>query len=302
MKLILHIGMQKTGTSALQYFLHENRNRLLKDGYRYPSLLEFCDVRFPGVSYHNCIAASLSNMSSAFPRLTMNDIRSLRALIDNSDQPIILSAEDFSRILKIENVRSFTTKLDVKIIVYLRSQADWAQSMYNQRNKILFGRADDRIFNSEILSPRDLFQFLQQERYAPLLKYDNLLERWSEVSENLDVRLFSKDEFVGGNLISDFMDAIDIDDLNGYRMPPRVNDNLANRWIEIARETADSDGVDVAKNFMRRLTLAAQEGILDLSGPTKILPQQIIDKIRADYSDHNQRVARKYFKRNDLFV
>src|SRR4051812_39408468 len=50
MRLYLHIGMQKTGTSALQYFFHYNRAELAKDGILYPHISEFDAINFSGVS------------------------------------------------------------------------------------------------------------------------------------------------------------------------------------------------------------------------------------------------------------
>lgn len=301
MKLILHIGMQKTGTSAVQYFLNQNRDRLLKDNILYPLLQDFSEIRFSGVSYHNCIAASVIGRPSAFPAVTERNLAALRRLIEDSTYPVLLSAEDFSRALDMEAIGRFTAGLDVSVIIYLREQAEWAQSMYNQRNKILFDRADDRLLGSNVLTPEDLFVFLRQEQYAPLMKYDVLLDRWASVSKDIRVRLFSKEHFVGGGLINDFMRTIGISDISGYQMPPRVNENLANRWIMIVRETAESEGVEAAKSLMRRLTKAAEDGGVCLSGKTAILSRSISEKIRLDYRESNNNVANKYFESDELF-
>ena len=301
MGLILHIGMQKTGTSALQYFLNENRDQLFQDGFWYPALSEFCKVQFSGVSYHNCIAANLISAPSAFQKVSDDELSVLRDMIERSDRSVILSAEDFSRTLKLEKISQFTSGIDVSIIVYLREQSEWLQSLYNQRNKILFSAASDRLFHEDVLTPKDVFKFIVQERYAPLLRYDNLLDSWSSLSENIRVRIFSKEHFIDGDLISDFIDAIGITDAGRYKIPPRVNDNIANEWITIIRETAASEGADVARALMRRLAGASSRGAIDLSGSTRLLPEQIVQKVRSDYREHNERVAQKYFNRKDLF-
>lgn len=293
--------MQKTGTSAVQFFLHQNRTRLLKDSILYPSLQDFSEIRFSGVSYHNCIAASVIGRPSAFPAVTEQNLAALRRLIEDSTHPVLLSAEDFSRALDMEAISRFTAGLDVSVIVYLREQADWAQSMYNQRNKILFDRADDRLLGANVLTAEDLFTFLRQERYTPLMKYDALLERWADFFSDIRVRLFSGAHYVGGNLIEDFMSTVGIKDLSGYKMPPRVNDNLANEWISLAKETAEAQGVEAAKSLMRRLTKAAQDGSISLSGKTNILDDRIVKKMRSDYQEMNRSVARRYFGRDGLF-
>lgn len=302
MKLILHIGMQKTGTSAVQYFLNQNRRRLLEDNILYPSLQDFSEIRFSGVSYHNCIAASVIGRPSAFPSVTEPNLAALRRLIEDSTHPVLLSAEDFSRAMDMEAISRFTAGLDVSVVVYLREQADWAQSMYNQRNKILFDRADDRLLSEDVLTPEDLFGFLKQEKYSALMNYNVLLDRWAEVSKDVRVRLFSKEHFVGGGLINDFMRTIGISDLSGYHMPPRVNENLANRWIMIVRETAETEGVEAAKSLMRRLTKAAEDGGICLSGKTALLPGGIVEKLRRDYNESNKIIANKYFGSDKLFT
>ena len=37
-KFVLHIGMNKTGTSAIQTFLFKNRKELAKKGINYPNI------------------------------------------------------------------------------------------------------------------------------------------------------------------------------------------------------------------------------------------------------------------------
>ena len=55
--LVIHIGMPKTGSTALQYFLYLNRDKLERHGWCYPLLAEeLSDVNgaSSGVTNGNC--------------------------------------------------------------------------------------------------------------------------------------------------------------------------------------------------------------------------------------------------------
>lgn len=303
MKLVLHIGTQKTATSSIQLFLHENRTNLKADGYIYPNISRFDNVQFKGVSYHNCVASALSQTDSTFPKLSPQGVDKLRKFIISADLPVLLSGEDFSRSLDLEGVAEFLEGIDTQVIVYLREQPAWAQSLYNQRNKLLFSRGDSRLFGEGVLTADDLFLFLRQERYAPLLHYDKMLERWAAVvgRDRVTVRVFSPKEMHQGDIIRDFMMTLGIEDLAAYKEPTRVNDNLANAWIVLVREFAEKHGVEMAKAVAIELDRKARAGAISLSGDTSLLNNRIKNRMRLDYAASNQRVARQYLDRDELF-
>lgn len=298
MPVILHIGMQKTGTSALQYFFHHNQERLAQDGIVYPHIAEFQEIDFSGVSYHNSIAGALGGIRSSFPAMSPNGLASLRRFLETSSDRVLLSAEDFSRSLDLSHIREFFAGIPTTVVVYLREQSAWAQSMYNQRNKLLFTRANERLFSNETLTAQDLFKFLNVERYAGLMRYDNLLGRWADAfgRANLIVRTFPVHD-----LLADFMSALGVADLSGYNPPPRINENLSNAWVSLVCEIAIERGVEEAKATVSKLTEYASNGRINLAGETDFLPPHIVNKIRSDYSEANQRVAREYLGRDDLF-
>ena len=80
MKILLHIGQPKTGTSAIQTFLSANRKALRIAGVLYPS------VPVKGLVFHlrnhNTVANALNNMQSVYPHLTANQYFGCRSRID----------------------------------------------------------------------------------------------------------------------------------------------------------------------------------------------------------------------------
>ena len=303
MKLVLHIGMQKTGSSALQHFFHMNQEELRRRGIVYPRLSEFSDIHFPGVSYHNCVSAFLGDFPSTFPSLGPDGLERLLTYINNSESTVLLSAEDFSRILDLRELANAFARFRPRIVIYLREQTAWVESMYNQRNKILFERNSDLLFKKDVLTHQRLFEFLKVERYTPLLQYDKLLQRWSDVfeAENIIVRPFAKEEMIGGNLMTDFMASIGIDDIRGCTLPPRINENFANGWIKIFQEIDQACGREEARRIMSSIEQQAAAEAINVTGPTNILPNAVRVKMKSDYAEGNRFVARTYLNKETLF-
>ena len=94
MRILLHLGQSKTGTSAIQTFLTLNRSSLGKAGVLYPS------VKIGGMSIdmgsHNAVADSLVGMSR-FPHLNSDQYFSqfFKEVKRIDAKLLILSAEHF---------------------------------------------------------------------------------------------------------------------------------------------------------------------------------------------------------------
>lgn len=299
MPVTLHIGMQKTGTSAIQYFLHSNPEALARDNIIYPDITKIDDVGDGIISYHNCLAARLIDVESAFSPMSDAGIDRLRRVLGATTERVIISAEDFSRAKDISPIWEFFRPYDPTVVIYLREQSDWAQSMYNQRNKILFANGNPRLFTENILTEEDLFKFLRQEKYAHLMRYDNTIDRW--------VKAFGRDRVVvrvypsKSNLISDFMSDLGVRDIQAYNAVPRVNENLSNTWLRIARAVGGIIGTDRALAITKKLSSLSDDRQISLSGKTKFLPDEVVYKIQSEYAESNSKVATEFFNCEELF-
>jgi tetratricopeptide (TPR) repeat protein len=204
--LILHIGLPKTGTSAIQHFLVTRRKALLRQGFCYPST--------PGGSNHVALAAAAAlhgkprkwqdevkqKAMGVPPRLEdfwqqfHDEITALPPQIGT----VILSAERFSSQLdsqdKIENLRAALEPLfaDMRVIVYLRRQDTHATSAYSQM--LRFG----------IIEPPALDQPLS--RYRGFYDYESFLARWTAVfgRDAMTPRLFERAAMAEGDAVADF--------------------------------------------------------------------------------------------------
>ncbi len=128
---VLHVGTHKTGTTSLQYFLQSNAEALERAG------IAFSKTGWYGVvpGNHNVAWDLLAGHFDNYVRQLKHELQELSA------QSIVLSAEDLSLLHQrplelarfIEMIRG--AGFNPKILVYLRDQAGFAESMYAERIK-----------------------------------------------------------------------------------------------------------------------------------------------------------------------
>jgi hypothetical protein len=225
MKAILHIGINKTGTTSIQSFLVKNRKMLRKQGFLYPRTL--------GSTQHIKLAAYAldSNDLTAGYRIRMGltSSQSLEAFRSNlreklsnelaaapiGTKTVIFSAEScsaFSQESELYCLKNLLSEFfdDIEVVVYLRRQDQFAVSLYSTTLK---GGGNTTKTPFEI------------ER---ILDYAQLLELWGGVYgvENLTVRLYSSADLVGGDALSDFCEVcgIRLEDMD--ELPARSNTSL----------------------------------------------------------------------------
>lgn len=128
--LYLHIGFHKTGTTAIQSCLSENYDLFLKHGYHLPRIPSH--VR----GYHHNIAWELRRHPSFSSKV--GKIDDLLRTIQSVDTPrVIVSSEEFCKcnLEEITRLGRILDAFDVKVIVYLRRQDQFAQAVWAQVTK-----------------------------------------------------------------------------------------------------------------------------------------------------------------------
>ncbi len=124
-KLILHVGLPKTGSSALQNFLSENAGSLMACGVEYP------------ISF---LSRNLRKHSWLIESLMQEDLSKLSYVLENANKKsnIVLSSEgltnhlyDFSE-RGLAKFREETKNYDVTIVLILRDLEGWLRSYYRQ--------------------------------------------------------------------------------------------------------------------------------------------------------------------------
>lgn len=131
MKLILHIGSHKTGSTLIQSMLMKNRNILIDHGYLYPT------TGINTVAHHN-IAFSITNKKIGFESSKVESfaiyVEQLISEINRCNpHTVILSSEEFisfneEQIIQFTQLTSYFESVDV--VIYIRNQVDKLESLY----------------------------------------------------------------------------------------------------------------------------------------------------------------------------
>lgn len=291
--LVVHIGTGKTGTSSLQFFMRDNRQRLLQLGHLYPQspgrarhgrLSLFVKSDEEVLSAPNWSRQKESNPAAfrkAFRRRLFSEIE------DSGVSRVILSDEVLYGCSDpaLQRLRDFTDRIarSLRLVVYLRRQDDQMVSRYQQMVK-----------TGEI---RRLTEWAQQDM-SRIYDYHARLRTWATLLEPTEfvVRRFERDRFVDGSLHQDFLDAVGVgvraDELE--QVPDR-NESLDAESVEFLRlvnlhrveNEAASVGVIDNRRLVRRLAEAS-------TGTVLTLPDRVLDEFMSRWTGPNRAVAQEF--------
>lgn len=188
-KVILHIGRHKTGTSSLQRFLFENPELLLKNKLNYPN------IYIKNIAHHELAESLRKNTFDTLPRSIQDKSISqfrerLIESLSNPELTYIISSEAFQNVEPKVVRQVFDPEFfKVRVVCYFREQLTYLASAYNQRV-----HATD--YEGSIYSYyRDCFR----------ANYFLFAESWSEYFDSLIFRIYERESLRHHDLIADFM-------------------------------------------------------------------------------------------------
>ena len=289
MTVFIHIGMQKTGTTFLQIALHNNREALSQKGLTYPfspTGLAGKNVRAHHFIPHAILGRHSAHLPDADFSLLEQHVDELKNIISDSGNIGIISSEDFSSLDKDEvfELRKLFPERDTRIIVYLRRQDYWADSLYGQMLK--GGRQ------------KSLSDFMK--KIERKLDYRALLEPWSDAfgRENIVVRRYEKLE--GRSLWDDFMDA------TGCQQAKTVDPGLetANSLSYEAVMFLKALGPYGPQREIRRILSKNEKRYAPTfrGAGLRYLPAHLAREIISLHKESNEHVAKQYLKKGTLFA
>jgi hypothetical protein len=297
-ELIVHIGTGKAGSSSIQAFLHENRQRLGELGLLYPQT--------PGKPRHTRLGLFVKSTkelerSPAWHKQRQSDPEKFRKAfrrrlfseIEDSGLPRVLLSDEvlFHRDDRaLRRLRRLTDRMAerLRLVVYLRRQDDHLVSRYQQGVKTGSGLR--------------LREWAQEGRSA-LYDYHARLTTWQRLLRPAEfvVRRFEPGSFVDGSLYQDFLDAtrIDVraDDLQDV---PKRNESLDAESVEFLRllnlHRIENEGAAVGRvhgsDLLARLAEAS-------TGPVLTLPAWVLDEFMGQWEEGNELVARRFLQEAD---
>lgn len=297
-RLILHIGLQKTGTSSIQVMLAGSGEYLSGQGFFFPQLPR--TEQRPSQVWlspfrHNIIAGTYADYKSAFENLTPEEAVTFWDSLYSDGRTPILSAEDVSR---QQNFRLFADVLpnfNLEVVMYLRRQDLFIESLYNQRNKILISRGDPKFLSSDFLTEQDAFTFIKQEKYIPVLNFSKTLERIkTQLSpQKIHVRVFDRTLLKGGDVCADFASIFDWD-VNALFHPGReANGSISTAVLDKLKSVFLEQGQEAARAEIAAVNKAREQG-KDLAGSYRVFCDQTRRNILRQYSEINKELYEVY--------
>lgn len=232
-RVMLHIGTEKTGSTAIQSFLASNREALAQQGYLYS--------RIPNATNHTAMVAFAVDAEKDLDLHRHNKVtpatqsafreevsRQLSSELD-SGHIVTISNEHLSSkandSVEIERVATLFAELgaEVDVIIYLRRLVPMMEASYSTFVK--YWRTQPFVFRQEV------------DRQA---RYDlhALVERWEAAFPGrVHVRLYREEwKQQPSELLRDFLEALGIDVRDDFIVPERSeNPSLAREATELLR-------------------------------------------------------------------
>jgi len=294
--LIIHIGTAKTGTTALQKYLSDNNELLKKRGWYYMEW-ENTDVSDDIKTECNrgCVngaipaAASYGFWSEEQQNTVWRELKEKLQMYN-----VILSEECIwdNTVIKTEEIIQYFKShySDIKIIVYLRRQDMYGESLWNQGVK-------------EYLESKTVMEHIASNEN---LQYLNKLEKIEAIigKENLIVRVYEKGQLggEGSEVCTDFLDALGMGQLEDSIPPQKLNLRLEGDLLEIKRcfnEVYKMNGGGRAEYyFEEEFCKVNKEFETGDSGKSFLSGKEQIDMMRM-FKPDNEVIARKYLGRDN---
>ncbi len=296
--LYLHIGTEKTGSTALQAVSEINRKALLTHGILYPATpgernhIRLTLFATDGEKTLNLrrLAGLASKDNYAIFKATFAE--ELRTEVQKSGCPRVylsnehLSSRLFSR-REIGRLADVIQPLadEVKVVVYLRPQPELFLSSYSTAIKAGSIKG--------IKPPTATYD----RRY----NYERILSPWGDVfhKENVVVRVYDRKTLVEGDVVKDFFSIMGYKPGPDIRIPTIANprlDYVALRFLlefnkhvsAFVREGLNPERGDIA-NALAKKSLTSRLGV----------PAAVLRGIAELFEESNAQVARRFLDRSD---
>lgn len=293
--LYLHIGLPKTGTTAIQLFCERNVEALRRKGYDYPMFEKRFDQATLHRNGHFLISEIMDGDQENIKKqneILEAGLEKVRESFEKYDFVILSDESIWNTVIHRESAHGLWDKLkqhadgcnyQIKLIVYLRRQDEYAAAWLAQkvmgRNE-KYGTMTWEEFETmtDVISP-DYYERLE-----------NLARDFGK--ENLIVRPYDRDRFPDGKIENDFFRCIGLSIDDGF-VPneENINVSLDGTYSEMQRLL---NMLDYQKEFKRTYSKAARQCTLLTKEKTSALSKAERERFIERYKESNAKVAREY--------
>lgn len=230
-KLVLHIGMAKTGTSSIQASLGQGSPLLAEQGVYYPDWKPFnhsfdFTVLFledPSDSIYYQQLSPIGDEAWQAELQRLND--QWRAFFSSPGEGVwIVSAENLGRLSKqgLAALKTFVEPFfdEVRVVAYVRDPLQALKSLWEQNVKEL----------SDPMSAQALLRLTKRRQNY------RFFQRWIEAfgRDHFVLRRFDPDSFAGGSLLVDFFQAAQVELEGELELPEReANQSLGDEGVAL---------------------------------------------------------------------
>jgi hypothetical protein len=288
MKVILHIGWHKTGTSSLQTFLSKNRTMLLEHhGILYP------DTGFISHAHHKLAWSLQDPLISQWAkkisfRTPAEEIFTLlfTECRNKNAETVLLSSEEFSLTEKynIKRLESIIAPHQITIVAYIRRQDKYLESLYNQLIKTSFMRYK-----------LDFGRFIENKIKEGGLNYMDYFSKWSDALPGAEfiIRPYERELLPQNDICHDFLNQILKNPGQDFAFNPKEeNESLGFRSVEFIRRM---NRISIGEGQHQKIVMLLKQMEKEkkqhrglLSGTTR---QEILDT----FQQSNQQFSVQYF-------
>jgi len=215
-EVYLHIGMPKTGSSALQAFFALNVEALQKEGIYYPDPARFNQAFQTSSGNGDFLIDLLSKKNT-------NEIQKfIHEKLELTQNILLFSSEHLFHIIRVHHEFVFSSLRDfnIKIVIYVRRQDELFSSVYNQTVK---NHNDTSLDSNSISKYHDFAEVLMNiKNYLPV--------------DRIIVRPYEIEQFNQNNIYDDFCNIIGVKRNTSFILPePIVNPSLSPSALEYRR-------------------------------------------------------------------
>lgn len=276
--LSIHIGVPKTGTTAIQDFCALNRRELANQSLLYPALDK-------GHAHHGLMRLVYQRQPNDQRMRRFDNFR--RKIEKTTCERVLISSEFAARLQDLSELRRLLKDVPTRIIVYLRRQDDWLLSAYNQNVKSPSTLMDDTFD-----------EFAKRPHLERRLNYENLLALWSEAFgfENLDVCVY-EEEKRNGQLIRRFLERLGVN-VNNEKLCDVGHPNRAldRHSLEIVRIC---NSMKLDPSVSTTITKLLIKNQVTKNRDSAIVSDFQRRTILNAYRESNSNVAKRYLGRTD---
>jgi hypothetical protein len=288
LKIFLHIGWHKTGSTAIQQFLSRNRAALLSGhGVHYPQ------AGLIKTAHHLAAWSVQEPLRSVWAKKIGFKRRAEQLLPDMVEEgrqvhakAMVVSSEEFSSATRpeVERLSRILQGKEVRVVCYVRRQDKYLESLYSQLVKVSFLRHRG-----------ELQKFIDQKLKSGEADYFRQFSKWSSFfpKDSLDIWPYDRHLLKQGDVRKDFCDGIGITDVENLEFSNEdVNESLSFDSVHFLRRI---NSISLSEGQHVKLVRVLRE--LDRgknpADRTLLTPDQRL-RIHAHFRESNSRFTDEY--------